>query len=342
MTTQLDCSIGLQQETAYGVPGTPAQFVEFISESLVWEPEIVQGEGLRVGSRVPREKRRVLVKDQASGDIELEASTKGLGIFLAALFGNSSIAQVGSTGAYQQVHKLTTTDPIPSFTIQKGVPLLGGGAIQAHTFHGAVCASGEFAAAAGEIVKLTTSWNAREIVTDTAYVPPVYPVNAELFTFVHGAITIGGTITHPTATAPATGGTVAGNVTDFSLSIANTLDEGGFTFGSEGKRGRKPVVGLAELTGSITAEYDNNMLRDAYLQQLPLSLVLTFEHPVEISAGVKPTLQLVMESIKLDGQIPASNGGEPIAQEIDYVVLDSLATGVAPLTAVYVSTDTAI
>jgi hypothetical protein len=341
MTTQLDCSLGLKKESAYGVAGVVDQFPEFISESMAWNPEFVQGEGLRVGSRLPRAARRALGKEMSGGDVELEATTKGFGIFLEALFGASTIAQVGAGPAYQQVHTPTKGE-LPSYTIQKGVPLLGGGAIQAHTFHGAVVESGEFTAAQGEILKMTTTWNAKEVVTDTAYAAPAYAVDAELFTFVHGAITIGGNITPPTATALAVGGTVAGNITEFSLSVSNTIDEGGFTFGSEGKRGRKPEVGLSEVTGSITAEYDNNMLRDAFLQQQSLAIVLTFEAGVEITAGVKAAFQLVMPLVRLDGQLPASNGGEPISQEIDYTVLDGLAAGVEPLYAVYRSTDTAI
>lgn len=342
MSTQLDCSIGLGRETDYGVPVTPEKFVEFISESLVWEPEFSEGEGLRVGSRVTRTNRRVVLQEQSSGDIELEATTKGLGVFLNALLGNSVNTPVpGVEGVSQQVHRLTVNDPLPSFTIQKGVPLLVGGDIQPMTFHGAVCASGEISAAAGEVVTLSTSWNAREVVTDTAYVPPVYPVGDELFTFVHGAITIGGTPTWPTDTELATGGTVAANITEFSLSLDNALDDGGFTFGSEGKRSRTPVVGKAEISGSLTAEYDSNLLRDAYLHGDKLAMVLTFEHPTEIAPGVVPAFQLVLPAIGLDGQLPASNGGEAITQAVDYVGLDPMLAGVSPLTAVYRTTDQA-
>ena len=340
MTTQLDCSLGLGKETDYGVPATPDQFVEFVSETLSWNPEMVQGEGLRVGSRAPRTARRALGKEMSGGDIEVEATTKGLGVFLHAIFGESTIAAIDAGTAYQQVHTYTK-GALPSYTIQKGVPLIGGGAIQPHTFHGAVVESAEFSAAQGEIVKLSTTWNARETVTDTPYVPTVYPADMELFTFVHGAITIGGSVTAPTSTALATGGTVAGNITEFTLSLANGIDEGGFTFGSAGKRGRRPEVGLIEATGSMVAEYDNNMLRDAFLNQEALQIVLTFEAGAEISAGVRPTLQIFLSSVKLDGQLPASNGGEPITQSIDFTSLDGLIAGVEPVYAVYRSTDTA-
>ncbi|WP_313812359.1 phage tail tube protein [Glutamicibacter sp.] len=339
MTTQLDCSLGLGLENAYGVAATPDQFLEFVSESLAWNPEIVQGEGLRVGSRVPRTARRALAKEMSGGDIELEVTTKGMGRLFHAILGASTNTQIGSGPAYQQVHTFTD-GALPSFTVQKGVPLIGGGAIQPHTFHGAVVESAELSAAQGEIVKLTTTWNARETVTDTPYVPTVYPANMELFTFVHGSITIGGSVTAPTNTALAAGGTVAGNITEFTLSLSNGIDEGGFTFGSEGKRGRRPEVGLVEATGSMVAEYDNNLLRDAFLNQESLQIVLTFEAGAEIAPGVRPALQVFLSSVKLDGQLPASNGGEPVTQEIDFTSLDALIPGVKPVYVVYRSTDT--
>ncbi|WP_104116967.1 phage tail tube protein [Arthrobacter sp. B1805] len=341
MNTQLDCSIGLKEETGYGTAVVPDRFTEFVSESLAWTPEFKQGAGLRLGSRVPRASRRALVKQSAGGDIELEMTTKGMGLFLKALFGNSTSTAIGASGAFQQVHTLTTTSPLPSYTIQKGTPLLHG-EVSATTFLGAMCASAELSASNADIVKLKTSWSAREIKTDTAYAPPSYAVDGDLLTFVHGAIRIGGDVTPPTATALADGGADAANITEFSLTIDNKLDEGGFTFGGQGKRNRRQAVGLAEVKGKITAEYSSNVLRDAYLNQLPLTLVMTFETPTDIAPGVKAALQIFLPVIKLEGEVPKSNGGEVITQSIDFTGLDPALAGVAPVYAVYRTTDTDI
>ncbi len=250
-------------------------------------------------------------------------------------------SQLCSGSAYQQNTTLTTTDPIKAYTIQKGVPTIGGGTTQAVTFPGSVCTSLEISAATGDIVKIKTGWKAREVRTDIAYAAPSYPTTPELFTFVDGAITIGGTLTQPTTTALATGGTVVANITDFSLSIDNKLDDGGFTFGGAGKRTRKQVVSLADVKGKLTAEYTDNTLRDAYLNQTGLAIVMTFQSTVQISAGVYPTLQIVISLAKLEGDIPNASGGKPIMQSIDYTVLDP-ATGVQPLTIVYRTSDTTV
>ena len=140
MTTQADCSIGLKLETVYGTPVVVNQFAEFLTETLDYKPTIIQGKGLRVASRVDRAIRRSVGEILAEGSITLEAPTKGLGIFLNAAMGTvTSTVVAGQTPpVYQQVHTPTKTDPVNSYTIQKGIPPLGGGATTPITFPGAI------------------------------------------------------------------------------------------------------------------------------------------------------------------------------------------------------------
>lgn len=342
MTTQLDCSIGLAKETGYGIPAVVSRFPEFVEESLAWNPTFVQGAGMRVGSRVARSNRRVLAKQSAGGDINLELGSKGLGMFLEALFGNAVSTLVpGQTGVYQQLFRPTVNSHLPSYTVQKGIPPLNGGPATPMTFLGAVCTSGEFSAANADIVKLKTTWDAREVQTGIAYAPPSYVVGDELFHFAQGSITIGGTQTPPTVTALAAGGKVAASIEDFSVTFDNKIDEGGFTLGSGGKRGRAPVVGLAEVKGKVTAEYSDTTLRDAYLNQTPLALTLTFVADTVIGTSSRPALQIHLPDIRLEGELPKSGGGEVVKQSIDFVVLDPT-NGAAPISVALVTTDTAL
>lgn len=342
MTTMQDCSVGLGKETVYGTGVTPTKFPEFLDEKLVWNPTFVQGAGMRVGSRVARASRRAIGKQSAGGDINIEVATKGMGVFFEALFGSAtSTAVPGQTGVYQHLFTPTTTDPLPSYTIQKGIPTVGGGATTPMTFNGSVCKSGELSASNGDIVKLKTSWDSREVKTDVAYAAPSYAVNPELLTFIHGAIKVGGSVTPPTTTALSTGGTVAANISDFSFSWDNKIDDKGFNFGNGGKRGRRPVTdGMAELKGKITAEYDTTTLRDAYLNQQQLAIVLTFQTATTIGTSAKPTLEIVIPVVVLEGELPSSGGGQVITQSIDFTGLDGL-TG-SPIYVAIVSTDTTV
>lgn len=323
MTTQLDCSIGVKKETTYGTYATVDRFLEFTSESLDFEREFYQGSGLRPGSRVARSGRRILSKEGAAGDIELEVPTKGLGTLLEALFGTATSTNV-SGDVYQQLFTLQKTDFLPALSIQKGIPRLGADTVDAYTMLGAVNSSFELSLANAEVLKLTSSWVGREIVTDEDYATPSYPTGVELFSFVGAAITVGGTVTAPTTTALASGGTAVANVRDFSISVDQGLDSNGFNVGSAGKRSRRPAVGLAAVTGSLTAEYDATTFADALKNQTALALVITFEAVTEIDTGEVPTVQIVCPDIRFESELPKSNGGDVIAQSIEFTAFDNL------------------
>lgn len=339
MTTQIDSSIGLALESTYGTGVTVTKFPEFLSETFEWKPTFIQGQGFRAGSRVARNERRALGKNFVEGDLELECVTKGLGVFFNALLGGLTNTLV-SGSAWQQVHTLATTDPVNSYTIQKGIPLLGGGAVQAHTMTGMVCTKGEINAASGEIVKLKTSWNGKAVSTATAYAAPSYVAANEVFNFTQGAITVGGSVTMPTTTALATGGTSVADILDFSLALDLKLDANGFTFGGAGQQVRRPVIGgMTDFKGKITAEFDSTTLRDAFLAQTGLSLVLTFTSATVISAGVSPVLQIVLPMIKLNGDLPNATMGA-VKQSIDFDVLDNGTN--SPIYVVLRTADTAV
>lgn len=346
MTTQLDASIGIKQESVYGTAVVVDQFLEFLSESFDRKAEFVQGEGLRVGSRALRAARRSLGKEAAEGSLSVEASIKGLGILLNAALGTvTNTAVPSATGAFQQVHTPATSDPIASYTIQKGVPPIGGGATTPITFLGAVCSSMEISAKEGEIVEISTDWAAREVKTDVAYATPSYPTVPAgvdpLLTFVHGAIVIGGTVTAPTNTALASGGTSVADVLECSVKVDQGLDDGGRGLGGAGKVTRKPVLGKLKITGSMTVEYDSTVMRDAYLNQTRMALLLTFTHDSLIGTGtpVAPVLQVLIPVIVLEGEIPKTGKGDATKLKVNFTGLDGLSG--SPIYVVYRTTDTA-
>lgn len=323
MTTQLDCSIGAKKETSYGVPVVVDRFLEFTEESLDFERTIVQGEGMRPGSRVARSGRNVITRHGATGDIGLEVPTRGLGFFLEAMLGTGASAEV-ETGLYQQLFTLQKTDFQPSLTIQKGIPRLGADTIDAYTVHGAVCSGFEISLGNSELLTISSSWTARELVTDVAYATPSYPTGTELFSFVDGSLVVGGSVTVPTSTALASGGTAVANVRDFSFGAEQGHDGEGYNIGGLGKRTRPPAVGLASLTGSLTAEYDSTTFRDAVRDRTSMALVATFEGPSDITSGNPAVLQIVVPDIRFEGELPKANGGDVITQSLEFTGFDGL------------------
>jgi hypothetical protein len=339
MTTQLDASVGIVREPSYGTTTTVTHWPEFINETLEHKFDIKQTAGFRAGSMVDRVERRVIGKQWEEGDIELELAARGCGIFLEAMFGASSVSALTSP-AYQQNFTIPTTDPINSYTIQKGIPLLGGGAVQPHTLSGAVCTKGEITSALGDIVKIKTSWNAQKIDTTTAYTAPSYVASNELFYFSEGAMVIGGSPTAPTATALGTGGTTVGDVVDFSLAIDHRLDVNGFTYGGGGKQSRRPAQTRKAITGKLTAEFDSTTLRDAYLNQTSLAVMLTFTSATSIATSTFNTFQIYIPVIRTGGDLPNATQGV-VKQSIAFDVLDG-GSGASPVTAILRTLDTAV
>jgi len=342
MTTQLDAQIGYKKETVYGTGVVVDSFVEFIEEDLTYAQEFAQGAGMRVGQRLNFSDRRVKVKEEVMGSFTVEGQTKGLGKLIEAAFGGTGTStQIGVTAAYQQLFTPTSTDPLSSYTIQKGVPPLGGGATHPHTFAGMVCSGFELSAANAAIPTLKFNWLGKSIATGTALATASYPATVAELSFIHGAVTVGGTVVVPTTTALASGGTATANIRDINLAWDNGLDTDGFNFGSAGSRSRKNALGTRSLTGSMTVEYDSNTLRDAWLNQTNLAVVLTFTTTTAIEGVNFPALQITIPVVRLEGDIPLVAGGGVVTQSIDFTALDGR-VATHPVYVAIVTAETAI
>lgn len=340
MGIQSDYTVGLAKETTYGTYLAPSRFLEADS-SLKESVETVQGTGMRPGMRVARASRRSIVKRSSEGEITLDAPTRGLGYLFAAFFGVSTSTETADAGVFQQVHTLARDDFGPSYTIQQGIPRLGSAVTDAYTYLGAQCSTLSLEAAADAIVTVTTGWVARELTMDEVYAAPSYPAVLDLFTFISGGIYVGGdAFTAPTATTPATAGAALASVRKASVELDNGLDENGWNLGNGGRRSRPAAfVGGKDdaVGGSFEVEYTGREFVDAYRDQVELTMILEFEGPAEIAAGVRPLLQIAVPSIFLDGDLPTGNGGDVITVSHDWTGLQG--TDPEPVYAVYRSLD---
>jgi hypothetical protein len=348
MTTQLDFSVGMGKETTYGVAATATRFFE-AEAKMKLSISRVQGKGLRPTKNVNRLSRSSVSRYEVSGDQQVEALTSGLGYLIKAVMGSvtSTVIPTATPAAYQQVHTLSDNDPVASYTIQEVLPMLGGTGIGVHTFTGCVAESLDIEAKEGAVVTAKISWLGKDATHGGTPAAASYPASDAMFTFVHGAIVHGGTLVAPTTTAVAslTGGTAAINIVDFSLSIKNNLDTGGFNLGGAGKRSRVNALGVRAISGKITAEFSDEILRTAFTSQTPLPIVLTFAHDVAMatvaSVNIYPTIQIVLPSVILKGELPTSNGGAPVTMSLDFDAYDN-GTAAEPIWVTYRTLDTAV
>lgn len=333
MTSTQDASITLATESTYRTAVTTTRALEYVSESLKWTKGTKQGKGLRVGGRVARSGRRVVPTADGQGDIVMEATSKGMGVLWNLALGSSTSTLVsGST--YQQVHSLG--DTLPSATIQRTLPEIGG-TLDPYTFLGCQCSALEVDFPNSDILSAKFSWDIGDVSTSIAYAAPSYASAPNLFHFANASIQ-SGTLTAPTSTALASGGTTVADVRGGSFMLNHALTANRQNLGGGGRK-QKPTVGLRALTGKLDIEYDSQTFAQAFLADSPMSLVVTYTAGA-LSTGVE-TLQFVIPEIKFDSDLPNTNGTDLIVQGMGFTGLDNLSAA-QPIWVVCRTSDTAL
>lgn len=327
MTTPQDCSVGLGVESVYGTAVARTRWFEFLDESFNFVKNVKQGVGLRVGSRVARSGRRVVASAEGSGDLTIEAVTKGLGLLWQLGLGSGTSTLV-SAGLYQQV--FTLGDAMPSATIQKGIPRADG-TVDAYTFTGCMVESLTIDCPNADNVKVKTSWNAKDMTTATAYTAPSYATGPSVFTFAHGAV-YSGALTAPTATALGSAATPVASIRSGSITIKHNLKTDRYNCGGGGRK-EKPFAGVREISGSMVAEYADTAFRDAIVNDTSMTLVKTFTAGADV-------LQIVIPDVRFDGDIVKAST-DLAMQDIKWTGLDGL-TAAQPIWIVCRTADTAL
>lgn len=327
MASMQDCSVGFGVESTYKTGVTPTRWLEFVDENFDWNKNVKQGQGLRVGTRVARSGRRVVPSADGGGDVTVEAFSKSLGLLYQACMGNVTSTLVAGT-TYQQV--FTLGDTLPSWTIQKGI-VEAGGTVDPITFPGCMVESFEINFTNQDICTIKAAFDIGDVTTATAYAAPSFVAanSGNLFHFANASLSLGGTLTPPTATALGSVASAAvANVRGGSLSVNNNLRDDRFNMAGTGRKSA-PLVGLREITGKLDIEYTNTTFRDALLNETPLDLLLTYTGGA-LSTGVE-TLQIIVPEIKFDSPgLPTANGPDLITTSMSFTGLDNLVS-TAPL-----------
>ena len=322
------------KESVFGAAVTVSRSLEILDpKPFSIDRGIKQGAGIRVGSRVARSARRVMTTRSASGDVSVEAFSKGQGLLYEAAMGTGASTLVsGST--YQQV--FTFADTLPSHTIQWGVPNYAG-TVRPITFSGCTVSAFEIGGAVGDIATFKTTWDARNWTTATGLATPSYPTSGNLFT-VEDATIYSGTLTAPTSTALASATTAVAGVKDFKVSVANQIIADRFFMNGAGLKDRQ-LPGTRQPTVELNVEYQDNTLWDALEADSELTLVISLVGG-SLSTG-NETMQVAIPALKLDGDLPEGGPDAIASQSIKLTGLDNL-TAAQPMVIATRTSDTAL
>ncbi len=164
----------------------------------------------------------------------------------------------------------------------------------------------------------------------TALQTQTYPSQWGLFSFKDANLLVGGTLTQTGAWSVA-GAKTAANVKSITIKAARALEVNDFTSGTPIKR--EPIDNaFVKGTLDIDADFDNQLLYQAYLSQTPLVLQATFVAPqaslvVTVGAGFQ------------QDSSPQLSGPAVLTQKITFDITDP---GGGALQAVYTSTDSVL
>lgn len=300
MAGPLDHQIGIAAESTFGTAVTVSRFLEpdFTSVEHSWDPNAIQGSGMQVGDGgFERASRSVGVVGKGSGKFGFDLQTKGLGLLLNGLFGTGVSTLVSGT-TYQQVFTSgLTTALLPSHTVQYGVVRSdASGTVDAYTYRGVTMGKLTLGVQAGEVTKGEVEWDAIGQSTATALATASYPAGlGRPVHFADWSATVGGSVTVPTTTALASGGTPAASLKSFEFELDNAIDTERWVLG-----GTRLQQRTAKRSASLklAVEYDATTMDGYQVAHTTVPVVLTATTDIALSTGFAQ-VQLVFPACKV-------------------------------------------
>ncbi|MGY5131273.1 phage tail tube protein [Streptomyces nigrescens] len=186
----LDASIGIGQESAYGVLSTEVEGYEGKADSWKTEREFIESVGFRAGMQTARADRRNIINMGGEGELEVDLLDAGAGSLLAAAFDKATITT--ATGIRTHVLESAADSASPSFSAQMVRPTVDGQKV-AYKHTGCVATEWELTAEVEEAVVLNVTFDFQDVAHTTvpgSIITPVYPAESYVYDWSRTAITL--------------------------------------------------------------------------------------------------------------------------------------------------------
>lgn len=336
--------VGIANESTVNTPVAVTTFTEFNpGETLDARPNFAQGLGLRAGGLFGRGARRVLVSQDAGGDISFDVPNKGLGKWLQAMIGSYSTTatQMGVTTAYQQLHNSGSADG-KTFTLQKGVPSIDG-TVNPLTLGGCKVTAWELTSSPNAIATLKLTIDAMSIAPTGAGALGLqtasYSASTGLYSYNQVTVSTFTALTVVSGLWTPTSPTALPNVRNISLKGGQPKDAARWVAGSTTKA-EALVNDFQPLTGQIDLDFANMTQYNNFVANTGQGLDIKFVGPVAGSPN-NFTLEFIMPACYWEqGSTPkvASNG--VVTVQYPFTALDDGTNGALQVN--YISTDTVV
>lgn len=322
----LGASIGVATESTYGTYAAVNRFFPFTDEGLKLDQEYVESGGLQAGVLAQNAGLVEQTTRRATGTVELDVLTKGMGVLLNQLHGNT-VTPTGAGTAKTQVHEIGETAPDgKSLSLQVGAPDVAG-TVQPKTTVGGTVSQVELSMDTGGILKSTWTIDGKDVVFTESLVTPSYPAGFGVFGFRKGTLTLNGAA-------------VGALVKSASVTIALPKKTDRFGLNGSGTPERPITNEKIAVSGTFRVELSGLTQVNAYLNATHRALQLKCLGRTEIETGVYPEFTIdIPDFIAKDG-IPVVAGADVLEMDVPFT---AYANGTDPLaTITYVSADTTL
>src|SRR5229473_2262256 len=285
-------------ETTYGTPVTTTHFYEFLSENFVFNPNWLDGAGLKAGQAYNRASRTVQSRFDVNGDLTMEhtsgeaanAIADSMGFWWKWALGSTLVTPTLVLGtAYQQIH--TNGGKAGQFlTCQVGRPQISGVTVQPFTYTGVKCTDWEFSCNDNQIAQLKLTFDGQTELTSTALAAASYPTPNGLFSFANASIlTLGGTASTTAGLTSVAGGTALGSrVNGITITGSTPMKVDRYGLANAGLKAEPIENAIPTITGTLNTEfYSRTELYDVFKSSGTNPLQLDFTSST--AAGMTPT-----------------------------------------------------
>lgn len=337
----LSGQVGTVAESTYGTPVTTTHFYEFLSESLTFNPNWLDGMGLKSGQAYKRASRTVQSRFDVNGDIVMEHTSGEAANAVADSMGHWWKFAIGSTlttptlvlgTAYKQVH--TNGSKAGLFqTVQVGRPQISGITVQPFTYTGLKITDWEFSCNDNQIAQLKVTCNARNELTSTGLAAASYPTPNGLFSFANAStMTLGGTASTSAGETTISGASsLQSLVNGITITGSTPMKVDRYGLGNAGLKGEPIENAIPVITGTLSTEFfSRTELYDVFKASTaqPLQIAFTkFDSAGNdangVASGPNPfLLSFILPSVRFKTAAVNVGGPDVIPQSVGFEAYD--------------------
>jgi hypothetical protein len=310
----LSGQVGMTIETTPGTRIAPATWKQILSETLSAGRTMIPVRGIGGGSRIHL--ASIIGLQQPGGQISMDLAAENAPNLLRLAFGTPATA---GAGPYTHTYTPSMTAPLPSATIQKGVPDTGA-TVRPWDFIGSRANSWEITITPGELIKVNYDIVSEYVDTAQTLGTPTWPTISPFSASAHTVMTILGS---------------AECVDSVTLTGANNLTTSNPICSTNPGRQRVQDAGNREYGGTFTKDFESMTFYNTFVAGTVGAMVVT------IDAGASNKLVITGRVQFQEDNTPQMGGpGEIVKQTVPFNFVRETTDALA-FTAVLTSTTAA-